>query len=413
MLLPTQNFDDSDPGDLVQEKFRYQHAYTVILLCIAARKLKNITSVWCEQEEDILCQYDDKTYSYYQIKTRKSELGYWTLSDAALISSIGRFVSHESKYGLNAKEYVFVSNCEFRKSKESTKDSERANSPVNFFKKIHSSKNVSDIDGEFKVKLEKLSGIIGCELEALYEVIKKTQLVIGPAEFSIDNELTSGHLSKINELENLPIKEIHKVRDELIYLVFKSSSFHNDIPDLCAASIINGDADLLRVNAKMITVDNFLDLITTSRKIPFTYFSGSSTLQLGEGSNNLKILRKKFEKGGLTSQSLDIERKALSAEQQLLEMVAKDPRSVSESLDQIESEVLSICSGAILDYQDDHGIINGIRSYRHVRNTFKDLEKNKGSHLFDTCEFNIGIVGLLTGECKIWWSDTFDLELDT
>jgi hypothetical protein len=410
--LPTQNFDYSDPGDLVQQKFRYQHAYTVILLCLAARQLKNITSVWCEQKEDILCRYGDGTYSYYQIKTRKSELGYWTLSDVALIKSIGRFVSHESKYGLIDKEYVFVSNCEFKRSQESTVESERANSPINFFKNINDSKKISDLKGEFKLKLQKISKAIGCECKILYKVIRKTQLVHGPDELSIDSDLTSNHLSTLNELENLPIKEIHKLRDELIYLVFKSSSYHNDIPDLCAASITNGDADSLRIKSKMITVESFLDVITTSRKIPFTYFSGSSTLQLGEGSSNLKILRKKLEKGGLTSQTLDIERKALSAEQQLLEMVAKDPHSVSESLDQIESGVLSVCSEAILDYQDDDGNINAIRSYRHVRNTFRDLEKSKGSHLFDTSEFNIGIAGLLTGECKIWWSDTFDLELD-
>lgn len=412
MSLPTQSFDNSDPGDLVQEKFRYQHAYTVILLCMAISKSKNITSVWCEQEEDILCGHDDETYSYYQIKTRKSELGYWTLSDTALISSIGRFVSHESKYGLNAKEYVFVSNCNFRESKKSKKDSEIANSPIDFFKTIHNSIFIEDIVGEFKVKLKKLSEDIRCDISALYKVIKKTQLVVGPPEFSIDNELTSGYLSRIDELDNLPVKDIHKIRDELVYLVFKSSSYHNDIPDLFAASIINGEADSLRVNAKLITIDGFLDVITSNRKIPFTYFSGSSTLQLGQGSNNLKILRKKFEKGGLTSQSLDIERKALSAEQQLLEMVAKDPHGVSESLDKIENDVISICSEAILEYQGDNGSINGIKSYRDVRNKFKKLEENNGSHLFDTCEFNIGVTGLLTGECKIWWSDIFDLELD-
>ena len=98
MISPIDSRDLSDPGDMVLRKFRYQHAYGVVLsVGIATGKL-DYTALWCEQHEDFLAETAFCLFDAYQIKTRKSELGEWQLNHEAFWQSIYRFVKLDLKY---------------------------------------------------------------------------------------------------------------------------------------------------------------------------------------------------------------------------------------------------------------------------------------------------------------------------
>lgn len=80
MNSPIEHRDISDPGDEVLRKYRYQHAYGVILSIGMVTHRLPYKSIWCEQQEDFLAERVDGLFEAYQVKTRNSELGAWELS---------------------------------------------------------------------------------------------------------------------------------------------------------------------------------------------------------------------------------------------------------------------------------------------------------------------------------------------
>jgi hypothetical protein len=89
---PTDKRDQTDPGDEVLRRFRYQFAYGVILLVGAATRRLEYRAIWCEQHEDYLAEDSNQNFDAYQIKTKKPELGAWELNDEAMWKSMARFV---------------------------------------------------------------------------------------------------------------------------------------------------------------------------------------------------------------------------------------------------------------------------------------------------------------------------------
>lgn len=72
MILPTDSRDLSDPGDVVQGKFRYQHAYGVILSVGMATGRLDYTAIWCEQQEDFLAETESASLT--RIKSKQESL---------------------------------------------------------------------------------------------------------------------------------------------------------------------------------------------------------------------------------------------------------------------------------------------------------------------------------------------------
>jgi hypothetical protein len=116
MTSLTDRRDQSDPGDQVLRKFRYQHAYGVILVVAMATKKKPYTSIWCEQHEDLLAEREDGLFDAYQVKTRKSETGEWEINDESFSKSIGRFVALDKKFPDKIRYFCFVSNTQYSDS---------------------------------------------------------------------------------------------------------------------------------------------------------------------------------------------------------------------------------------------------------------------------------------------------------
>lgn len=95
-ISPDEILDTVDTGDETQLRFRYQHAYGVILLLAALSGKKPYIGLWCEHHEDLLGQRNDVFFDAYQIKTRRD--GSWNLSDAPLKDSIKRFVEVDQRF---------------------------------------------------------------------------------------------------------------------------------------------------------------------------------------------------------------------------------------------------------------------------------------------------------------------------
>ena len=400
----------SDGGVTTQRNFRYQHAYGVILLIASRAGKKPYKAIWCEYHDDLLGERHDGQFDAYQIKTRKPELGCWTLSDDALKKSIKRFTELMLLCELKIHDFVFVSNTDFLNVDPTIKDQNRlGKSPIQFFSiidKVDCEKNIpSPFDGVFM----ELIGYCGCSQEQLFKTLKKIKLVKGPGRESFDTEIAHDHLPCLEECEHLCRKDLNSIRDELIQKVYMASSLSVDAPSR-HWFYINGDlAENPSLIAKRIDINVVGECLETYLSTPFRYLPSLVSNNYSNCRGTLSILKKKFTYGGLADQILTMERRTLSTEAHLLGLANMKPRDFGAINSQIVSVVQGECDEALLE-ASLNGDFFGPQMLLNVQKRLKKMaseEPKKVEHLSYECL--IGIAGLLTEECKVWWSKKFDL----
>lgn len=407
---PTQTYDLSDPGDDMQLRVRYQHSYGLILFCQAEKQEIDCRSLWFEQLEDILLEKNSGKFNFYQIKTRELTLGKWKMSDDALVKSIKRFCEFEGEYGGSSDRFVFVSNCPCRESQESTKEAEKALSPINFFRRIKNLKDGGELDGEFKKRFDRLIKAVGFDGSILIRVIQKTSLVVGPPLENFDIELSATHLRSIPAIEDRSLTYINRVRDEFLHKIFKASSLSIEDTRKHVFCMVDEKEYDPRVLSKKIDLESFSEFINDAPKDVFMYFENSAELELGSSIRDMEILKRKVRRAGLISQYESLKRRALSAEEILLEEANKNPEKFQAMLDQVEGSVLSVCSDAILDATNGQAI-DGVEAFKLARKKLEYLSKNNPAQVSSkSSDCLIGVAGLLTGACKLWWSEEFDMD---
>lgn len=403
---PIEKYDTSDPGDEMQLRLRYQHGYGLILFCAAEVGQLDCKSLWFEQHEDILLEKNNGRFNFYQIKTREATLGKWKITDEALFKSVRRFCEFENKYGELIDEFLFVSNCQYRESKEGTKEEDKALSPINFFRYA---KSGAKFDGEFKNRLDDLVNAVGIGEEIVLQAIKKISLVVGPPLENFEIDLSATHLISIPHLKDMSLTHINRMRDEFLYKVFQASSLSiNDAHKHIFCRLGDKKYDP-RILSKKIELEEFSLLIKSVPKQVFMYFENSAELEIGTSLKDMGVLKKKMDRAGLGSQYESLKRRALSAEELFLEEVNKNPENFQTMLDQVEGTVLTTCSDAILDATNGNKI-DGVEAFKSARKQLENFSENNPAQVAcKNVDCLIGVAGLLTGACKLWWSEEFDL----
>ncbi|PCJ15811.1 MAG: hypothetical protein COB04_12560 [Gammaproteobacteria bacterium] len=409
--LPINEYDTADAGDDMQLRVRYQHSYGVILFCAASNKKIDCVSLWFEQREDILLEKSDGKFSYYQVKTRESTLGKWTLTDDALKKSIKRFVSFEKDFGESSSKYVFVSNCPFKESTTSKDENAIYKSPINFLRFIGTAKVYSELKGACKSRFDELAKYVGCNEDILLVVLKKIDLVVGPPLENFEIDISARHLRELELLKNTDLAVVNRIRDELIQKIYDASSLKIDDPYKHVFGYLGKSGSDPRVLSKRISLEEFEKFVNHRPSDVFAYYRNSADIEIGAAKGNLSRLKKKLERAGLGSQFESIKRRSLSAEEYFLEEAAKNPEGLSSMLDQIEGTVLTVCSDSILDATE--GKINGVEAFKNAKKSLINISINNPAKVCSkNSECLIGVAGLLTGECKLWWTEEFDIEAE-
>src|SRR5258708_2682743 len=246
-ISPDEVLDTVDAGDETQLRFRYQHAYGVILLLAALSGKKPYTAIWCEHHEDLLGQRNDGFFDAYQIKTRRD--GLWNLSDDPLKDSIKRFVEVDQRFPGKIKEFFFVSNARYENSNAQNK---AGRSPKRFLQAVKHASSSSDLTPPFNTAFEELRLHCHCESLSLMTVLKKLDLLSGPGLDSFEAEIAQDHLPAIPQCHALPASALAILRDELIAQVYKASSLSVSDPARHWYGLNKGDRDNPTLQAKGI-----------------------------------------------------------------------------------------------------------------------------------------------------------------
>lgn len=400
---------DDTAGEDTERNYRYQHAYGVILLIGAASNKLPYVSIYAEHHEDFICERSDRLIDGFQIKTRKPEEGSWNLADEAVKKSIKRFVKLNNTFPESIGSLYFVSNVDFSNPGMDIKDQAKLRkSPIKLIKAAKEASAVDQVENPFDKTLLELCDYCECSSEELFIVLKKIDFVQGPDRNSFDSEIVTTHLASIPTCSTFSVSTLNSIRDELIHQVWLAS--HKVVDSSKHWYPINEiSSENPRITAKRIFPEVVLQAIQDKAEPTFRYFD-APTLKLGNGKGNLEILRKKMKKGELHNQILTMERRSLSAEQKLIELALRNPNQIESQLAQLESVVQGECDEAYL-HASLEGNLFGRQMLADIYERLRlKADQQSALVLRQPYELLIGISGLLTGECKVWWSERFDLE---
>ncbi|MCK4499666.1 DUF4297 domain-containing protein, partial [Candidatus Babeliales bacterium] len=317
-------------------KFRYQHAYGVILLVNIATGKLDYTALWCEQHEDFLAETADGLFDAYQIKTRKSELGEWQLNNEAFWKSIARFVKLDLAYPDKIRYFLFVSNT--RISNSAAKGREYL-SPSKLLTSIQSVSQWENLEGEAKKGFDLLREKLKVEATCLFSVLCRLDIILGPTERAFEDELTQRHISTLAECESMSVSSLSRVRDALIARIDEASSMVSNDPSRDWAGLIYKLDENPFLLAKRITAEDIILTIRDAQDPAFRFLPELASLQLGDTSDRLDTLQKKMFRGGLAVHYEMMRRRALTAEHELLDLATR-PSDGKNLISQIENVVL-------------------------------------------------------------------------
>jgi hypothetical protein len=404
----------TDRGDETQRNFRYQHSYGVILLYAGSTNLKPYKAIWCEHHEDLLAQTNENFFEAFQIKTRQPELGGWVNNDDDIKKSIKRFVALHINFGVLITRFVFVSNTRCFDCGAEVKHDTLKKSPVKFLQAILEAERFDALKIPFLKVFEELTIYCGCTASELYHTLKRTVLIVSPSRESMDSEIVTRFLSKHPSCSGLPVPCLNSIRDEAIQAVYNASSMKIDDPYQYLFAL---DANVIdpRVIAKRVSIEVIDQAINNFKEIIFRYQPNDLTLKLDTNRRVFDVISQKFIRANMSDQIATMKRRTLSAESRLLELGTIDPQGFNDKMSQLESIVQAECDEASLFARFSTKDNQQVEQFGPLmlKDTIARLrsisESNPVKVHREPFESLVGIAGLLTENCSVWWSERFDL----
>lgn len=409
---PSKTSSSTDPGDATGRNFRYQHAYGVMLLAAAKRGLRPYVAIWCEQHEDFLAQRQDGIFDGYQIKTARPELGAWRLKDGELTKSIGRFVDLVAEFGDRIGQLYFVSNTEFDEVTPVNKDNKRrGRCPRLFLQHVRSCRSRAEIAAPFDGSFDELQASCGCDADQLIAVLHRMNLVLGPSRSEFDASLSHEHLAALDDCRTCNAEQLDAFRDELVAVVHRASSLQVTDPVRHLRPLIDAGDPNPALAAKRLVVEEVVIYRPPTADNPSFRFLGEATLELGAGLS-AGVIEQKFTAAYLEDQIDYMRERARAAEYSLLEDVARRPEAFPELLRQLEQRVHGELSEAHLRARQrprPYGPAMLIDVQDRLRRLAEERPEDVGHHGYECL---IGVAGLLTGECRVWWGPRFPISAE-
>lgn len=408
------NVLSTDPGDETQRNFRYQHGYGALLLILGYTAHYPCKAIWCEHHEDLFAEMESGDYEAYQVKTRRPEKGDWTLSDTEIQKCLGRFVELHRKFGQRICRFVIVSNAEFMTCGLDIQDEGRIKKSIVRFLEAVKSTAADQIGSPWRFAdvLHKLSTQLNCTPDELFSVLSRTDLVKGPPKDNFETEISHNALTECNGCNLLDKTTLNNIRDEIFQRVFEASSLSIDDPAKWTESLLSPSQSKLK--AKRVSTSVVEECINQSGELIFRYQPVDGSLSISSNVSNKNILKEKLAKGNLDDLVRSMNRRALSTERRLLEKSYLPKFDLSSFMTQIESVVQAECDDAAVESLQELGTKDNPRfgplMYKKVSMRLKDIVENSPQLVMnEPYEALIGIVGLLSENCSVWWSDKFQI----
>lgn len=405
MSSPDQILSRKDKGDETQNRFRYQNACACFISLNLLSEDRKFSELYCEQHEDILLKLNNGKFSGVQIKTKNLDLTPFDLNDEAIYNSFKRFVEHEINFPDKFESYVFATNAGLLKS-----DSKGAQEYINWLK----SSDITTVQNSRK-DFGKITKKIAKELDVQIETVVNSLVKVGfkdklPHDSDIYDRITV-KLGYTKECKSSFIRVIRGITDKLIKLHDDASSLKIESDYLFLSGNPEEELTKEKIEKKRITLEKLLYVITEEIKLDKNNLIRvpiNSTI--GSIPKSDKVLEKKMDFGNITVDNINlIKDQKYAFEALITERFYKDQDQTEKDYNHLRQVALNESQMSFDETYDNINVfgmkmLNDLRKRIHNRH-LSSIDTFRGCEI----EHVFGLIAILTEECKIWWSDKFEL----
>lgn len=412
---PLNTLSKNDPGDEVQRRFRYQAGYAAIVSLSLLDKNSDFDAVYCEHHEDTLIQQKDGKFIGVQVKTRQVGLAPFKSDDRQIIESLKRFIEIEIEYPSYFSRFVLATNHGFWSEKKNMK---------NLAYLLESAKRVfvENNDGEerglnnfIKTLKAKFDPNVDLTKIDILRTLCKVELQDNWPKFDDLESRLARHIPEYYEIGEAGFDDLLKAARTLINRMFEAGSLQHLSSKSMFVAIYKNPKDE-RINSVIEGKKITKDIIKTILEEIFAeiHLTTTDDIVLSQLPKGMRRLELKMAKGKISARNIRVTKdQKFSTEKLLNSWIYKyGPEKAKKYYKQLKVVIDNECQEAY-DFNQTTFRPFGQKMLNTLRENLRNRYEND-TELFLGCKYEhlLGIVGILTEICDVWWSKEFKIPED-
>ncbi len=415
MSSPDLVLDKSDPGDDVAARFDYQHSYAAINAIRLITGEGDCTEVICENHEDFLLKNGSGKFIGTQIKTRKITLSPFRASEEQVTNALCKFCLLDQKFPGCFESFDFTTNHSFWENEQS---------PNNLPWLLASLRQRGGIKGlrensPLRQYVEGIAVSTSLTPQNVAATLIKTTVRGHESEITHIGSSVQDALCECPGVKELPYATVAAIARALVQLAREASAktLRGPITELFAPGTDLKQAvdDQLLAGKRICRADVLavIDRFKGGSK-PYEDIDVATLVTPSDAPSDLVIAFRKLAKGGVEAGRVtNIEDRVRSFEALFLEWsrkygVDEAKKRYNNVLAAVQFEAAEAHAGAEKGGEPYGSAMFGALAERLMARARDDRDQLHGCRP----EHLIGAAGVLTQQCKTWWSPQFDVAGD-
>lgn len=405
--LPDRSLNAQDKGDDTQRRYRFQAAYAASLSLLLYDPNSEYEEIFCEHYEDILVKLKNAQFIGVQVKTREIVYGPFRFNDNEIMKSLARFVELEMNFPNVFKNYVICTNCGFL----NRKDASSLSRCLEIVKKYKGSKEcLEEID--FSQRLKELSKLSRSPEDSILAVLNKVDTV-NWADLTNYEKILVHDIATYTENRHQPYDVLQRIAEELIGIAFRAAALSHTLSQPSYYELLKDPQKAIFSSVlqnKRITSLIVQNSINQCLKSTVT-LQGVAPIQISALPKGMNVMELKMAKGAISYSNVALMKDLnASAQKLLIEWLHIHGKiKADQRAEHLRLLVQNECQEAH-DLADNSSKPYGNEMLQAVRDRLrKKYEKTKLPYPECCYEHLVGIAGILTEDCKVWWSEEFEI----
>lgn len=428
-----------DHGDDMQRRLRYQATAAAIWSLALYDDGCGLIAIYCEHHEDVLFHKTNDRFIGTQVKSKLDHLGPYRSTDEEITHSIRRFVSLEMKFPTRFDGYQIATNAGFWNENKTGANLEH----------ILNSSADDDLNGKCPSIIKKYVELVFPKPEKPKKSRKKTKTA---EESATEDEAAKDYESalKLREqnlitcrrvLKKIRPDKLHRMADARFVLIsmlpqcsLVGDRFHSElgriadalIEVMLKASALAQESDRDRylflfdnpdevakcqiIAGKRITCER-LNTVLESCINAVPTLTTSTPISIADLPPTLRTMERKMAAGGISIGNIELAKDLQASTEALLaKWLHRDGKLADKRYQHVRTVVRNAAQEAFdKAFKDD--VTFGQAMLVDVRERLKQrFDTDPESFFGCTYEHLLGMVSVLTDDCTLWWSKTFEIQ---
>ena len=415
VLTPANTLSRTDPGDDTQRRYRYQAAYAAIVSLDLLDEDSEFEEMFCEHHEDTLVRKKDGSFIGIQVKTRAPGREPFKSNDEQILNSLKRFVEQATEYPEQYSRFVLATNYAFWSEKKNSQN-------LNFLLELARNARAAESEELHRGLSRTIDKVIGridlgtgssVSRDTVLDVLSRIKIQADLPKFDDLDSRLARHIPESFSVGAAGYDDLLRAARALINRMFEAGSLQHVSAKQMYFALCSNPAQMRVdhiVEGKRITKETVERILRESLSTDTLLCTrnGVSVLDLPRGMRRLEL---KMAMGKIAASSIRRTKDhKYSAERLLNEWIYKYyPEKANERYAHLSVIVGNECQEAYdsanrPDEQFGQVMLNDVR--RRLRSRLADEPDS-----FFGCKYEhlLGMAGILTELCDVWWSEEFEI----